>query len=170
MYSGSSIFDRSRPPGTFEEVVGAQKTKLNPHASEWVPHENGLGLHGLSRIPEIGLPVNPPHCVTNKGGGRLLPEHLLGNWADSLGNAVLVFSTDAYEVRLMATLSQPPRKDITLQLRPVPGGGWICGNAMLDPVWTSKTQLHWLAIDGRISVWVRPNHDGNAGLEEDACM
>lgn len=88
--------------------------------------------------------------------GALVPEDLLGHWADSLGNAVLVFSTDAYEVKMMATLSQPPKRDVHLKLRPVPGGGWVCGNAWLDLTWSTKTQLHWLTTDGRISVWVRP--------------
>merc|ERR1719401_1908574 len=54
----------------------------------------------------------------------LLPEQFLGNWADSLGNSVVVFSMCAYEVALMATLSQPPRKDINLRISQLPDGVW----------------------------------------------
>mmetsp|Transcript_6443 Transcript_6443/g.18441 ORF Transcript_6443/g.18441 Transcript_6443/m.18441 type:complete len:194 (-) Transcript_6443:164-745(-) len=89
------------------------------------------------------------------GGGPFLAETFVGRWADSLGNAVTVSSEDAYELRLSAVLSNPPRKDIYLTIRPVPGGGWTCGNAMLDPAWSTSLQLHWLTADGRISAWVR---------------
>mmetsp|Transcript_464 Transcript_464/g.1528 ORF Transcript_464/g.1528 Transcript_464/m.1528 type:complete len:197 (+) Transcript_464:171-761(+) len=89
----------------------------------------------------------------------IMPEQFLGGWVDSLGNAVLVSSVDAYSLRLVATLSQPPRKDIHLALKPMPGGGWQCGNACLDPVWSCASQLHWLTGDGRISVWVRLQED-----------
>lgn len=92
----------------------------------------------------------------NEGpAGVFGPADLLGSWADSLGNAVLVSSTDAYRLKLVATLFQPPRKDIHLSIRPNQNGGWNCGNAMLDPVWSSTTQLHWCTPDGRVSVWVR---------------
>jgi len=91
-----------------------------------------------------------------QGGSGLRPDQFLGNWADSLGNAVVVFSMCAYQVRLMATLSQPPRPDINLKISQLPDGGWLCGNATLDPAWSTETQMHWLTADGRISVWVRP--------------
>merc|ERR1712183_376005 len=85
---------------------------------------------------------------------------LLGAWADSLGNAVHVYSQDAYEMKLQATLTKPPRQDIHLSVRQVEGGGgWQCGNSILDPVWTSEQQLHWVTGDGRVSVWVRLNED-----------
>lgn len=110
---------------------------------------------------------SPGNAVPFPGGGpqafpgqfqqqQPAPADLLGSWADSLGNAVHVFSTDAYEMRLMATLTRPPRPDIHLCIRPtVAGGGWQCGNSILDPVWTSDKQLHWVTVDGRVSVWVR---------------
>jgi len=104
--------------------------------------------------------VPPPWSVGGVHGyetsGALLPEHLLGTWADSLGNAVNVFSTCAYEPKLMAALSQPPRRDINLKISQMPNGTWMCGNATLDRTWSTETQLHWLTGDGRISVWVRP--------------
>eukprot|EP00927_Polykrikos_kofoidii_P051280 TRINITY_DN45072_c0_g1_i1.p1 TRINITY_DN45072_c0_g1~~TRINITY_DN45072_c0_g1_i1.p1 ORF type:complete len:246 (+),score=42.05 TRINITY_DN45072_c0_g1_i1:95-832(+) len=84
------------------------------------------------------------------------PEGILGQWADSLGNKVLVLSTDAYQVRLVATLSRPPRQDIHLPVLPVVlGGGWQCGDSILDPFWSSESELHWVARSGRVSVWVR---------------
>jgi len=122
---------------------------MNPAASEWQP-SNIKNFQELQ--PDIAFMRGFPK---NGQGGMMPPETLLGKWADSLGNSVHVFSVDAYQVRLMATLSQPPRPDIHLTIRPMPGGGWICGNAMLDPAWSLPTQLHWLTADGRISVWVR---------------
>jgi len=89
--------------------------------------------------------------------GCFSPDALSGNWVDSQGNAVHVHSTDAYALRLVATLSRPPRPDIHLAVKPVvAGGGWQCGNSLLDPVWATEEQIHWVAMDGRVSVWVRP--------------
>merc|ERR1712061_190541 len=109
-----------------------------------------------SKRPEVPCQVAPPLEMVMQavgqggvaqGGGTLVPEMLLGTWADSLGNAVSVCSIDAFQVRLMATLSQPPRPDIHLKILPAATGGWICGNAMLDPLWSTETQLHWLTVD-----------------------
>jgi len=90
---------------------------------------------------------------------QLTPECLLGDWADSLGNKVLVLSTDAYQIRLLATLSKPPRNDIHLQVAPILMNGavvgWQCGNSILDPFWSSREELHWFAGNGKVSVWVR---------------
>mmetsp|Transcript_22202 Transcript_22202/g.48543 ORF Transcript_22202/g.48543 Transcript_22202/m.48543 type:complete len:189 (+) Transcript_22202:93-659(+) len=85
------------------------------------------------------------------------PERLMGLWVDSRGKTVHVSSTDAYDVKLIATLSKFGQPDIHLALRPVwIGAGWQCGHYLLDPMWTTETQLHWVALDGRVSVWVRP--------------
>ncbi|CAJ1407296.1 unnamed protein product [Effrenium voratum] len=47
--------------------------------------------------------------------------------------------------------------DKHLALKPVRlGGGWQCGHSILDPSWSTSTQLHWVAGDGRVTVWVRP--------------
>jgi len=99
-------------------------------------------------------------------GGPIAAQDILGSWADSLGNAILVSSEDAYELRLFATLSRPPRKDHRLTIRPVPGGGWICGNAMLDPSWSTPKRLHWITLDGRISVWVSIPKDASPAHEQ----
>jgi len=105
-------------------------------------------------------PENDPRALAQTPDGMMGPEKLLGHWVDSQGNAVHVLSTDAYDVRLAATLSRPPRPDINLSVKPVViGGGWQCGHSLLDPVWSSETQLHWVAMDGRVSVWVRPQED-----------
>lgn len=100
--------------------------------------------------------------------GTLSHEALVGNWVDSQGNQVQVMQVDAYTVKLMAVLSRPPRNDIHLPLKPITaGGGWQCGHSVLDPMWTSSKQLHWVAMDGRVSVWVRPPSDrsSSAGSE-----
>lgn len=89
---------------------------------------------------------------------HMSPDKLLGHWVDSNGNAVHVLNTDAYDVRLSATLTKPPRPDIHLSVKPVVlGAGWQCGHSLLDPVWTTAQQLHWVSMDGRVSVWVRPD-------------
>jgi len=118
------------------------------------------------KAPESGPMINnvaglfaPPTQVHTSANGTnaLTVAGLLGEWADSLGNKVQVISTDAYQARLLATLSRPSRKDIHLKLAPVAGAGsWQCGNSTLDPYWSSLEELHWVAGDGRVSVWVRP--------------
>eukprot|EP00929_Paragymnodinium_shiwhaense_P106092 TRINITY_DN71212_c0_g1_i1.p1 TRINITY_DN71212_c0_g1~~TRINITY_DN71212_c0_g1_i1.p1 ORF type:complete len:233 (-),score=26.25 TRINITY_DN71212_c0_g1_i1:104-802(-) len=89
-------------------------------------------------------------------------DDFMGKWADSLGNSVSVFSMDAYRAQLLVTLIQPPRKDVHLKLRKRGDGEWLCGNAVLDREWSASGNLHWLASDGRLSVWVRP-----PGYEDD---
>lgn len=86
--------------------------------------------------------------------GSIDVQDLLGAWADSLGNAVFVSSLDSTKTKLEAVLARPPRQDIHLSMRPVEGG-WQCGNAKLDLSYSSRSTLHWVAKDGRVSVWVR---------------
>jgi len=90
-----------------------------------------------------------------KEASQLVTESFLGTWVDSLGNLVSVYNTDAFETKLMATLSRPPRADIHLALRRVATSGWRCGNAVLDLMWSTDRQLHWLSENGRVSVWVK---------------
>uniref|UniRef100_A0A7S1AMQ3 Uncharacterized protein n=1 Tax=Noctiluca scintillans TaxID=2966 RepID=A0A7S1AMQ3_NOCSC len=105
-----------------------------------------------------------PSRQASEGSNFMSPESFLGQWVDSQGNMIQVTSTDAYEVRLQATLSHPPRADIHLLVKPVMlGGGWQCGHSVLDPHWSSQAQLHWVTADGRVSVWIRPmERAGNA--------
>jgi hypothetical protein len=92
----------------------------------------------------------------------LSPSAFLGHWVDSEGNTVHVFSTDAFETRLAATLLRPSRHEIHLSIRPVfYGGGWQCGHSVLDPDWSSEARLHWVTSDGKLTVWVRMNMDAN---------
>jgi hypothetical protein len=100
--------------------------------------------------------------TSNGRGGRssarlsIGPEDFLGNWIDMQGNSVLVYSTDAFQMRLMASVSRPGSKDLQLGLRPTPDGrGWICGNATLNFALSSTAQLHWAGPNGRISVWMK---------------
>lgn len=88
-------------------------------------------------------------------GEPLSYEDFLGNWVDLQGNPVLVYSTDAWQPRLMAAVTRPNRPDLQLSLRVSPAGGWICGNATLDASISSAKRLHWIAPDGRVSVWTR---------------
>jgi len=86
---------------------------------------------------------------------KLTQDNLLGTWADSLGNKVHVCATDAYQANLIATLCRPPRPDVHLRIHAEVHGGLRCGNSVLDPIWSSREQLHWVTADGRVSVWVR---------------
>jgi len=88
----------------------------------------------------------------------MAPESFLGKWEDSYGNAVCVYSTDAFETRPMATLSRAPRPDIHLKLVPREDG-WHCGDARLDIARSSETQVCWVFPNGRISVWRRWQDD-----------
>mmetsp|Transcript_58944 Transcript_58944/g.137265 ORF Transcript_58944/g.137265 Transcript_58944/m.137265 type:complete len:146 (-) Transcript_58944:198-635(-) len=82
------------------------------------------------------------------------PDSLFGNWTDSYGNTVCVYSTDAFDAQLIATLSKPPRHDINLKLQSVEWGcGWHCGGAAL--VGSTVAQLWWLFPDGSVSIWTR---------------
>mmetsp|Transcript_40062 Transcript_40062/g.85847 ORF Transcript_40062/g.85847 Transcript_40062/m.85847 type:complete len:277 (-) Transcript_40062:281-1111(-) len=80
-----------------------------------------------------------------------------GNWTDSFGNAVCVYSTDAFTSQLVASLSKPPRPDINLQIRRAEGGsGWMCGKAYLSFVDDALSTLHWTFPNGVTSAWCRP--------------
>lgn len=93
-----------------------------------------------------------------KGEEFMCSESLLGKWVDSQGHSIHVLSTDAYNVRLLATLSKTMCPDKHLALKPVRlGAGWQCGHSILDPSWSTSSQLHWVAGDGRVTVWVRPS-------------
>mmetsp|Transcript_4257 Transcript_4257/g.15934 ORF Transcript_4257/g.15934 Transcript_4257/m.15934 type:complete len:361 (+) Transcript_4257:130-1212(+) len=89
------------------------------------------------------------------GSKPLGPEDLLGNWVDMQGNSVMVCSTDAWELRLTASMSRPNRPDLNLSVRPSPSGGWLCGTFELDPMVSSPERLTWYAPDGRMSSWMR---------------
>lgn len=170
--SANAIGSGARPAvGDWRRTKSPPQRPLNPLAAEWRPTARldsrirGAQSEAAERrnAERGGQRSTQPRRPPRSGGGSLSPEDLLGAWADSLGNAILVSSVDAYELKLLAVLSQPPRRDITLAVRPVPGGGWICGNAMLDPAWSTAAQLHWLTADGRVSVWVRLQGDTEGG-------
>mmetsp|Transcript_56573 Transcript_56573/g.101430 ORF Transcript_56573/g.101430 Transcript_56573/m.101430 type:complete len:245 (-) Transcript_56573:196-930(-) len=88
-------------------------------------------------------------------GEPLMPEDFLGNWVDTSGNSVHIYSVDAYDVRLVATLSRYPRNDVHLNIRQVMPGAWVCGNSALSAEMSSPLQLVWQGADGRISTWTR---------------
>jgi len=88
------------------------------------------------------------------------PDVLCCNWTDSYGNLVSVYSRDAFDARLIATLSKPPRPDINLPLKRVESGrGWHCGDAVLAS--SSPEQLKWAFPNGSVSVWTRRAESGN---------
>jgi len=97
-------------------------------------------------VPGLQAPAPTATAVT--------PEALFGNWTDTYGNTVCVYSMDAFNAQLVATLSRPPRHDINLPIYSVSMGcGWHCGDAAL--VERSDTQLMWMFPNGNVSTWTR---------------
>mmetsp|Transcript_146170 Transcript_146170/g.468831 ORF Transcript_146170/g.468831 Transcript_146170/m.468831 type:complete len:208 (+) Transcript_146170:110-733(+) len=99
------------------------------------------------------------------GGGaqQVSAATFYGNWTDSFGNVVCVYSTDAYKTNLVASLSKPPRADINLQIRPIGGGsGWLCGNAVLSYVAQDANELCWSFNSGETSTWSRRPDDATS--------
>jgi len=105
----------------------------------------------------------PGSCPEVPAPSSLEPKQLLGEWLDSLGNAVQVYSKDASEAKLMATISRPPRADAHIPLRQLEGG-WQCGNSFLINAASSECELHWVGAFGRISIWRRAH-----GNPESSC-
>mmetsp|Transcript_66765 Transcript_66765/g.175036 ORF Transcript_66765/g.175036 Transcript_66765/m.175036 type:complete len:152 (+) Transcript_66765:67-522(+) len=102
---------------------------------------------GMKRL-EVGEDAN---------SGVMGADGLYGNWTDSYGNTVCVYSTDAFDANLIATLSRPPRHDINLHIKKTEFGcGWHCGDGAL--VSHSATQLWWVFQDGNFSVWTKVGH------------
>ncbi|CAK0877676.1 unnamed protein product [Prorocentrum cordatum] len=134
------------------------------------PAEGGRGAKsgGGHRARAPAAIMAEERSPDKSASGTLPHTALTGNWVDSQGNQVQVMQVDAYTVKLMAVLSRPPRNDIHLPLKPITaGGGWQCGHSVLDPMWTSSAQLHWVAMDGRVSVWVRPPSDSGSTAESE---
>mmetsp|Transcript_18005 Transcript_18005/g.42073 ORF Transcript_18005/g.42073 Transcript_18005/m.42073 type:complete len:199 (+) Transcript_18005:94-690(+) len=98
--------------------------------------------------------------------GSISAMDIYGNWTDSFGNIVCVYSMDAFESRLVATLSKPPRRDINLSLQPLADGtGWLCGRGVLDHGRSSISEgkLCWVFPNGSVSTWKRIQNDLSAG-------
>eukprot|EP00930_Biecheleria_cincta_P096165 TRINITY_DN88039_c0_g1_i1.p1 TRINITY_DN88039_c0_g1~~TRINITY_DN88039_c0_g1_i1.p1 ORF type:complete len:330 (-),score=72.63 TRINITY_DN88039_c0_g1_i1:97-1086(-) len=103
------------------------------------------------------------------GERYMAAENILGSWVDSQGSMVRVLSTDAYNIRLLATMSRLGRPDMFLAVKPIRmGAGWQCGHYILDETWSTTSQLHWVAGDGRVSVWVRPQAQAASTASTDA--
>mmetsp|Transcript_102025 Transcript_102025/g.288060 ORF Transcript_102025/g.288060 Transcript_102025/m.288060 type:complete len:224 (+) Transcript_102025:78-749(+) len=85
----------------------------------------------------------------------LAPDAFIGNWVDAMGNLVNIYSADAWQVRLLATISRPARPDVHLSVRQDPDWGWICGNSALVNEFSSSQELHWRTFEGYDSVWYR---------------
>eukprot|EP00439_Symbiodinium_sp_Y106_P044831 s5544_g5.t1 len=75
-----------------------------------------------------------PPCEASPTDDFVSAEVLLGRWVDSQGHSIHVLSTDAFNVRLLATLRKTMCPDKHLALKPIRlGGGWQCGHSILDP-------------------------------------
>jgi len=123
-------------PRRFEDYTRAAVEAARQHA------DAGLGVPGVGGFRRaIGKP-------------SLAAAVLMGRWVDSYGNSVSVYSTDAYEMRPMATLMKESRPDVHLRLVPA-NGGWRCGEAVLDIQQSSTSQVRWVFPDGRESFWTR---------------
>lgn len=86
------------------------------------------------------------------------PADFLGDWKDSLGNAVSVLK-DTKDAQFKVVLKQPPRKDVTLYMFLTSLGGgytsWCCGNSYMQLESSTSMQLCWFTADGRMSIWIR---------------
>lgn len=148
--------ERQREQGIDEQIRSAQLSKAAATSAQASGSggnsagfsDAGWGFGGLWPGDEPELPGEGKGLVVS-------PEILLGNWCDAQGNSVLVYSTDAWELRLAAAMSRPNRPDLQLSVRPSPDGGWFCGNFELDPSISTPEKLTWYSPEGRTSVWLR---------------
>eukprot|EP00419_Tripos_fusus_P029925 CAMPEP_0172721842 /NCGR_PEP_ID=MMETSP1074-20121228/80026_1 /TAXON_ID=2916 /ORGANISM="Ceratium fusus, Strain PA161109" /LENGTH=242 /DNA_ID=CAMNT_0013547693 /DNA_START=116 /DNA_END=844 /DNA_ORIENTATION=- len=88
----------------------------------------------------------------------MAPEFFLGRWTDSMGSSICVYSADAFEVRLVVTISRSSRPDLYLNLVPRPDG-WHCGEARLNVSKSSSTKVCWVFPKGKESFWMREQED-----------
>merc|ERR550532_1622364 len=79
-------------------------------------------------------------------------DQLRGIWMDSRGHTVTVYSTDAFSMRLKATLAKADGHETHLPIRPTSKGcRWQCGSAFLAAA--SSDQLWWQFPNGNVSIW-----------------
>ncbi|CAK0819605.1 unnamed protein product [Prorocentrum cordatum] len=86
----------------------------------------------------------------------LLLDDFLGDWMDTLGNAVAVAATDYFMGKGLATLSKKGRANILLTLRYDGFGGWVCGNSVLDGCRSSTGCVQWVTLDRRACLHLDP--------------
>lgn len=83
---------------------------------------------------------------------RVNPEQLCGYWTDFDGKPVKVYSSDAFQVRLYATLTSHSGQSVNLRLREADLGlGWCCGDAVMTEFFS--WQVTWTFPDGTLSQW-----------------
>jgi len=92
----------------------------------------------------------------------MAPEFFLGGWRDSMGSSVCVYSADAFEVRLMVTISRSSQPDLHLNLVPRQDG-WHCGEARLDDAKSRPRKVCWVFPKGKESFWTRDQDGEDTG-------
>jgi len=100
-------------------------------------------------------------------------DQLKGIWLDSRGHTVTVYSTDAFSMKLKATLAKADGHETHLPIRPTSRGcRWQCGSAFLAAA--SSEQLWWQFPNGSVSIWERcgqsaqaPSCNEESGQESD---
>jgi len=103
---------------------------------------------------------------------HVLPQSILGDWTDSMGNSVAAGCMDSFGLNIVAKLSKPPRHDLYLKVRQSTWDGhWYCGGAVLQSV--GGGQVTWMFPDGSLSIWTRHassigHADATAGEDSDA--
>jgi len=159
-----------------EATIGAQGEagrirpgQLEAHTRSWSKLKDTVRWRKVAPTVTLAEDSSDSEAAGTKSTastGYLEPGDLLGNWKDTAGNKISVYSMDAFDVRLMATLSRPPRADINLFLRPIEGeGGWRCGGGTLDAEGSASSQLFWTFPGGRKSVWLRAEACGGRQIE-----
>lgn len=114
----------------------------------------GRGRGGYGDGTELWMTTTSPNATA-----------IEGEWADSLGNRVVVEAGPRRRGPLTATLMRGGREQ-TLSVRCDPSSGvWACGNAVMDLQSSGPSCLVWVAADGRRSVWRREDESRSVGAE-----
>jgi len=113
-----------------------------------------------------GYTPTPISVSQPKTVGQMAPQEFLGDWMDSLGNAVTVLP-NAHDSSFTVILARPPRRDVVLAMTSTDMGGgwrgWSCGNSVLNLMHSSSVQLYWEDYTkGRMSCWMRFPSAGQA--------
>lgn len=95
-----------------------------------------------------------PGNVSAARSGPMICADLLGCWADSTGNFVVVGFNNTPDGKLSAMLTKPWGESINLSLWCKEDiGAWHCGSAVLDQKASSVDRLVWVFPGGRQVVW-----------------
>eukprot|EP00747_Dinoflagellata_sp_TGD_P139094 gnl/TRDRNA2_/TRDRNA2_175858_c0_seq2.p1 gnl/TRDRNA2_/TRDRNA2_175858_c0~~gnl/TRDRNA2_/TRDRNA2_175858_c0_seq2.p1 ORF type:complete len:256 (+),score=20.72 gnl/TRDRNA2_/TRDRNA2_175858_c0_seq2:100-768(+) len=166
---GGSSFSRARVTGGYEcasPLDGKEQRHVEKGGSSSSSGGHGRGSASGNRRQK-GRPESSEASLTAAGAAAIGPNadcdlcdsDLLGRWVDSAGNTVIISQSDGEAHALQASISRPPRRNIIFPIRRLLGGILACGKGLLDPTWSTASQLHWIHSDGVVVVWLRVTED-----------